>query len=238
MSAAPQSLPNLELLDAASHRHLRLRSHPQTDTPPHFVQIVVSEFAEAAACCPVLFTKEAATGMFFAGAMFGFKPGESFLDELTGRGGFQPLTLQRDGFFISGEHIAIDRENARFSETDGTPLFDDTQQPNNCLRQIQRALGRLQAGLEATNAFIRALAELKLIEPIDIGLDFGGERLTLQGLYTVSLDAIRELDDAAAIRLFRSGHLQLAYTMNASLKQVPILAQLRNRVIRRISSTS
>jgi hypothetical protein len=231
MSAATESLPHFELLDPESHRHLRLRS--TSDAAPHFVQIVISEFATAAACCPILFTKEAATGNFYAGAMFGFKPGESFLDELTSRGGFNPLTLQRDGFFTADDLIAIDRRNARFSETQGAPLFDDAQQPASGLRQIQRALGQLHAGIEATQTFIRALVELKLIEPIDVSVTFGGELLTLQGLYTVSLDAIRELDDASALRLLRAGHLQLAYTMNASLKQIPVLAQLRNQIIRR-----
>jgi hypothetical protein len=236
MSAAFQPLPRVELLDPESHRRLRLRS--KTDAVPHFVQIVTSEFTTAAACCPILFTKDAATGYFYAGAMFGFKPGESFLDELTARGGFNPLSLQRDGFFIADEHIAIERDNARFSETDGEPLFDDAQRPASCLRQIQRALGQLQTGIEATQDFIRALTELRLIEAIDVSLTFGGELLTLQGLYTASLDAIRELDDAPALRLLRSGHLQLAYTMNASLKQIPVLAQLRNRIIRGITSGS
>jgi hypothetical protein len=236
MSAAPESLPQFELLDPETHRHLCLR--PNRNAVPHFVQIVVSEFAEAAACCPILLTKDAATGAFYAGAMFGFKPGESFVDDLTSRGGFNPLAMQRDGFYISGEHIAIDRRNPRFSETDGEPLFDAARQPNSCLRQIQRALGQLQAGIEVTSSFIRALSELKLIEPIDISLTFGGELLRLEGLYTVSLDAIRELDDAAALHLLRSGDLQLAYTMNASLKQIPVLARLRNQAIRRMSSDS
>jgi SapC protein len=234
MSAAPDTLPDFELLDPERHRHLRLR--PSTGPAPHFVQIVVSEFASAAACCPILLTKEAATGAFYAGAMFGFKPGESFFETLTERNDFVPLSLQRDGFFIAGEHIAVDRHHARFSETDGELLFDDALQPNRCLRQIQRALGRLQAGMDATNAFVRVLAELKLIEPIDVSLNFGGELLTLQGLYTVSLDGLRELEDAAALRLLRSGHLQLAYMMNASLKQIPVIARLRDRAIRRMPS--
>ena len=41
--------------------------------------------------------------------------------------------------------------------------------------------------------------------------------------------AFARIDDAAALRLFRSGHLQLAYTMSASLKQMSLLAHLRNR---------
>jgi hypothetical protein len=225
-------VPTIELLDPRAHGHLRLRA-PATDTP-HFVQILVSEFATAAACCPILFTKDTTTGGFFAGAIFGFKPGENLLGSVEERGGFDPLILQREGFFISEQNIAIDREHARFSETEGEPLFDGAQQPADGLRAIQRTLGQIHLGLEQTRAFIAALVELKLIEAIDIALNFdGGERVTLQGLYTVSLDRLRDLDDAAALRLFRAGYLPLAYTMAASLKQVPRLARLRNQRARR-----
>lgn len=228
MNAATESMRRIELLNADAHRHLRMRA--KSAACPHFVQIVANEFAAAAASCPILFTKEAATGQFYAGALFGFKPAESFLPETLDRGGFNPLNLQRDGFFISGEDIAIDLDNPRFSETEGEPLFDPSQQPNACLRQIQRVLGQLQAGMDMTQAFIRELTSLKLIEPIDVQLNFtGGERITLEGLYTVSLDRIRELDDASGLRLLRSGYLQLVYTMNVSLKQIPILAHLRNQ---------
>lgn len=96
--------------------------------------------------------------------------------------------------------------------------------------------GNVHSGLEQTKAFIAALANLKLIEPIDISLRFDdGERLALQGLYTVSLDRLRDLDDAAAIGLFRAGHLQLAYIMTASLKQIGRLAHIRNRRARKSS---
>jgi hypothetical protein len=232
-----RAAPKHELLSPEDHRHLRLR--PSEEGAPHFVQIVTSEFAAAAASCPILFTKDPTNGEFYAGAIFGFKPGESFFDDLRGRGGFNPLNVQREGFFVSGEHISIDRNNPRFSETEGERLFDEARQPSVCLRSIQRSLGELQAGLAQTKAFIQALVECKLIEAIDIGLTFnGGEHLSLRGLYTVSLDALRELDDAAALRLFRSGHLQLACIVSASLKQIPILAQLRDRLVRRLPRES
>jgi hypothetical protein len=219
---------NLELLNPQDHRHLRLRRH--SDAGPHFVQIVVSEFAAAAASCPILFSKDPSTGAFYAGAMLAFKPGERALKSVEERGGFDPLHLQREGFFISGERIAIDRRNPRFSETEGELLFDEAQQPSVCLRRIQRALGQLHDGVEQTKALIAALVGLKLVEPIDISLGFDdGERLALQGLYTVSQDALRDLDDADVLRLFRSGHLQLAYTIAGSLNQLPIIAQLRNQ---------
>lgn len=221
-------MPKIELLDPRVHGHLRLRA--ASADVPHFVQIVAGEFPAAAACCPILFTKEGATGAFFAGAMFGFKAGENLLGSVEERGGFYPLMLQREGFFITEQNVAIDRESPRFSDSGGEPLFDGGQQPADGLRAIQRTLGSIHQGLAQTQAFIAALLELKLIESIDFSLAFdGGERLTLQGLYTVSLDRLRDIDDAAALRLFRAGHLQLAYIMAASLKHIPRLARLRNR---------
>lgn len=217
-----------ELLNSKQHAHLRARD--VAAQPPHFVQVIAGEFAAAATCCPVLFTKDLTDGRFFAGAMFGFKPGENLVGALEERGGFEPLMLRRDGYFISGQQIAIDREHARFSETDGEPLFDDAGAPSAALRAVQRVLGEIHAGIEQTQAFIAAMTELKLIEPIDLSLTFAdGERLSLQGLYTVSLDRLRDVDDAAALRLFRAGHLQLAYLMTASLRHLGRLAHRRNR---------
>ena len=81
-----------------------------------------------------------------------------------------------------------------------------------------------------TKAFIDKLMELSLIEPIDISiaLDDGVTR-NLQGLYTINQDALRALPDAAVLDLFRRNYLQLIYLMIASLKQIPILAQRKNR---------
>lgn len=226
MSASPT---RFELLNAQDHGRLRLR-FPR-DTNLHFVQIVVSEFAAAAACCPILFTKDATTGDFYAGVMLGFKPGECLLRSAADRGGFEPLNLQRDGFFTAGAQIAIDRDHARFGAV-GEPLFDEAQQPSPHLRQMQRVLGQLHEGIERTNAFIRALLGLKLMEPIDVSMNFDdGERLTLQGLYTVSMDALHSVGDAEAVALFRRGDLQRIYAMHASLSQIAVLANKRNRLL-------
>jgi hypothetical protein len=223
----------LERLNPQDHSRLRLR--PRIGAEPHFVQVVAAEFAAATACFPVLLSKDPATGSFYPGVMLGLKPDEAPLRDVADRGGFEPLNLQRDGFFISEDHILIDLANPRFSETEGEPLFDEELQPSTCLRRMQRVLGLLHEGAEHTAALIRGFVDLKLVESIDIALSFdSGERLTLQGLYTVSRDALRDLGDSDVLRLFRSGHLQLAYAMAGSVNQLAILAQARNR---RLSAT-
>ena len=221
-------MTTMELLSPEKHSRLRVRRRSTADS--HFVQITAAEFEAAAACCPVLFTKNATTGAFYVGAMFGFKADETLLDTAVARGGFEPLVMQCEGFFVSGDRIAIDVDNSRFSESEGELLFAEDRTPEPNLRAIQHGIGRLRSGIEQTEAFIKAMSDLKLIEPIDISLSFEkGERLVLRGLYTVSLDSLREIDDAAVVRLFRSGHLHLAYAMRGSLRHISRLAELRNR---------
>jgi len=219
---------DLEILNSEAHRDLRLG---RTCRVPHFVQIVAAEFAPAAATCPIFIAKDAETGKFYAGAMFGFKAGENLLEVADGTSdAFRPLDLERQGFYVWGDDIAIDPANPRFSAESGEPLFEDGGQPTDSMRTMQRVLGQLKTGVDATDAFIAAMLALKLIEPIDISLSFDdGETLSLDGLYTVSLDGLHDLDDKAAIDLFRSGYLQLAYCMAGSLRQVPVLARRRNR---------
>jgi hypothetical protein len=218
----------LEALNPQVHGELRVRTWQ--GQKPHFVQIVASEFATAAATCPIVVTKNADTGSFYVGAIFGFSPGEDLVSPADdGEASFLPLDLERHGFYISDNDIAIDPQNPCFSEIEGEALFVESQM-SDTLRRKQRALGLLKNGVAETEDFIAALLAAKLLEPIDISLRFDdGETLVLDGLYTVSLDALGELDDNTILKLFRVGHLQLAYCMIASLKQIPVLAQRRNR---------
>ena len=221
-------MANLEVLNTEAHRSLRLRR--QSELPPHFVPIVVSEFATAAACCPILFAKNPENGRFYVGALFGFEPGENLVSADPGaHRAFRPLELERQGFFISGENIAIDLDHPQISDKEGEPLFGDDGEPTNPMRRIQQALGLLASGNEATERFIETLVDLRLIEPIDISLRFDdGKKVQLDGLYTISLDSISELSDSDALALFRKGYLLLAYTVAGSLRQIPVLANRRN----------
>jgi len=224
-------MARLELLNSRDHGKLRVQARGPDE--PSFVPLVPAEFTAAAACCPILFSKDPETGHFHTGALLGFRPGESFLGDVKARTGFEPLSLQREGFFISGEHLAIDRDHPRFSEDAGDPLFDDDLHPSPWLRHIQRVISALQTGQEASAAFIRHLLDLRLIEPVDIEAAFdNGESLRLEGLYTVSLDALQTMDDAAILALFRSGHMQLIHSMAGSLAQIGILARHRGRCIK------
>lgn len=221
-------MPTWEVLNSQVHATLSIAA-PSVDARL-FVQVVAAEFEAAAARFPILFTKNAETGAFFAGAMLGFKPGQPLFADSRDRIDAQRLfDVEREGFYVSDDSIVIDRDHPRFDGVDGKPVFDWEGKPDEPLRRVQRALAQLSVGLDATDLFIRACLDLKLIEPIDMTFRFDdGEQLALEGLYTISRDALGGLDDAAALDLFRRGWLQLAYAVIGSLQHVPRLARLHN----------
>lgn len=220
--------PRLEIVNSVEHRHVRM--HPRLSTYPYFVPILLGEFTAAAACCPIFLAKNQENGQFYAAALFGFSQDQLLVDGADeGKAAFQPLDLQRQGFYASGEHLAIDLNNPRFSDTAPVPLFTSSGEASEELRYIQHIIGRIVSGREATTRFIEEMLQLKAVEPIDISLSFdNGEKLALEGLYTISQDVLQDLDDAAVASLFRSGHMQAALTMRISLGQIAVLAHRRN----------
>lgn len=218
----------LVALSPEGHRDLAIRS--VTPEARRFTEIVASEFAAAAVCCPIFFTKNAETGELYAGALFGFAEGSSLTGgEADGIDPFVSLDRKRAGFFIAGDNIAIDETHPRFTRTGGEPLFQSDGTPAPALRAIQGVLTQLHTGKLETTAFIDAMMTLRLIEPIDISLSFDdGQKLSLQGLYTIGLDGLNDLDDKTVLSLFRAGHLQLAYTVALSSRQLPVMAARHN----------
>ncbi len=220
-------MPSLEPLNAGTHASLRLTR--RRDEGRHFAQIVAAEFLLAAPYYPVLFTKRPDTGAFYAGVLMGVEPGQN-LHAVNGQlPDYRPADLERQGFFVDGEHLVIDSEHAVFADPDGHPLFERDGEPTAALRRVQSAMGMLHEGLAPTEALIARFLEHKVLEPIDISLSFdNGETLRLEGLYTVSLDRLHALPDESVLAMFRRGDLQLAYAQSTSVRHLRTLARRRN----------
>jgi len=221
-------MATLEVLNI--HAHAALQMAAPTSGDRHFVQVVLDEIESAGAYFPILFCKNADTGEFYAGAMLGLKPGENLVrDQPDGEPANRLHHVVREGFYIAEDAIAIDPQHPRFGVGNGSPVFGTDGDATLALRSVQRALGLLHAAITPTNAFIARLLSLKLVEPIDLSFSFDdGERLTVEGLYTISRDALAELDDNVVLELFRSGDLERIHGVIASLHHIRRLARLRN----------
>lgn len=221
----------LEILNSEAHRALAM--HPLAGPHPHLVQISLPEVEAAATCCPVLLAKSAETGRFAIVALFGFVPGEVLVEGAgTGNAAFLPLDVRRQGFFASDDNIAIDLAHPRFAPGGSIPLFDAMGGPSDEMRLVQQAIGTLMGNAARTEQVIADLVAARLVEPVDISLRFDdGQSVSLDGLYTISNDALNDLDDIGIVRLFHSGALQAAYAIRGSLRQIGQLARRRNERI-------
>jgi hypothetical protein len=232
---------NVVVVNTELHRSLRVFGEPSAryGDNQRFVQVVVSEFPQLVLQYPILISKDADTGAFYCGVMLGFDDGENlFLKDGKGYEGYRPLNLQRMPFYTVGSDLAIDLDHPRVNADGAKPLFTESGAASAYLDSIKAAFRELRPGIEMTKQFIAMLMTLKLVEPVDITVEFddGSNRNTV-GLYTINKDILRTLPDAAVIELFRRGYLQLIYTMINSLKQVQVLAQKKNNLFLKGSET-
>ncbi len=226
-------MPNVVPLNSQTHRTLRVQAEASAryGDNQRFVPVIVGELSLAAIHYPILLSKDSETGTFYCGVMLGFDAGENlFLSDGKGHDGYRPLNLQRGPFYTAGNELAIDLDNPRVDKADGQALFDEAGEPSSYLQSIMALMRDLRPGLERTKAFVDTLVSLKLVAPVAIDVSFDdGSRRDVTGLYTIDQEVLRGLPDATVVSLFRRGYLQLIYLMIASLKQVPVLAQRKNR---------
>jgi hypothetical protein len=137
--------------------------------------------------------------------------------------------MQRAPFLTYGRHLAIDLDHPRVGVEAGEPLFLGDGRPTPYLESIRQAVRYLHAGMKATEAFIGRLLELKLIEALDLEVEFDdGSKCDGVGLYTIDAGALGALDDATVVDLHRRGYLRLIDFMIVSRNQLPVLASRKN----------
>jgi hypothetical protein len=224
---------NIVVLNSQTHRALRVQPGASAllGDNQRFVPVVIGEFPFLAVHYPILLSKDADTGAFYCGAMLGFDAGENlFLDDGKGHDAYRPLNLQRGPFYTAGSDLAIDLDSPRIDESGGQALFAENGEATPYLESIKALMRELRPGLEQTKIFIETLMNLKLVAPLTVKVAFDdGSRREVVGLYSIDQEVLRALPDAAVIELFRRGSLHLTYLLIASLKQVPVLAQKKNR---------
>jgi hypothetical protein len=84
-----------------------------------------------------------------------------------------------------------------------------------------------------------AFTALNLIEPVKVEIKFSPEeRFDLVGLYTISEEKLRALDGESLVRLNKSGFLQGACLVIASLNNVKTLIDMKHNKRRRQTATA
>jgi hypothetical protein len=238
---------NVAVLNSQSHRDVRVAAARASAgyAAVNAVGVVPREFPRLLAHYPVFFTKSAEPDQFELAALLGFSRQEN-LFLLDGRwdADYVPLQIQRQPFSVAPRRVegaqgaqpaldvALDLNSPLVQTQEGERLFQEDGQPTKFLQNITSMLSALVSGSREGYAFAGRLAELNLIEPVRIEIEFvDGSDTKLEGLYRISSAVLKALPAAQLGELRDREFLEWMYFQMASVAHVSTLLARKNRLI-------
>ena len=238
---------NLVALNNQTHRKLRIATMGSSlgYAAVNAVSVIPREFPRLLAHYPIFFTKSTETGQFEPAALLGFERHENlFLMDGRWDAAYVPLQIQRQPFSLiprtsggaegkqAGLDVALDLSSPRIQTQKGERLFLDDGQPSKFLQTITSMLSALVSGSTEAYAFTGRLAELDLIEPVGVDIEFvDGSETKLQGLYWIAAAGLKSLPAAHLAELRDREFLEWMYFQMASLAHLSALVARKNRMI-------
>ena len=237
---------NRVVLNNQVHRDVRIAATRPTrqNAEVNAVSVVPREFPRLLAHYPIFYTKNTESGRFEPSALLGFQPQENlFFVNDRWDAAYVPLHIQRQPFSLITRRaqnaegtppaldVALDLTQTVQSQ-EGERLFLEDGEPTKLLQGITSMLSALLEGAKETYAFTGRLAELDLLEPVRIDIEFvNGSEAKLQGLYWIAVAALKALSAAQLAELRDREYLEWMYFQMASLSQVSGLVARKNRLL-------
>jgi SapC len=158
-----------------------------------------------------------------------------------------PLQIQRHPFSLvqrpatagapASLDLAIDMDSPQVGTTEGERLFSDDGKATKFLEDRASMMQALVTGSTEAFNFTGKLAELGLLESVQIKVEFvDRSEKKLQGLYWIAAEAVQKLTAQQLMELRDRKHLEWMYFQMASLAHVAGLVARKNRLISGVSS--
>lgn len=241
-------MPMHEMLNNVSHKDLRVITKKSKEYGDDVAGCLVypPEFLDVHKEYPIYFQKDPETGEFQSVAIFGFENNQNlFLDDSSSGWDayYIPALIRREPFLIGLQpgrnteeqtpKVMIDMESLRISKgEEGELLFREGGGNTPFLEEVTGSLSLIRDGMLASKEMFAVLSEHELIEPFTLDIKFiDGKSLAVNNYYTINQEKLYALDDKDISKLHKTGHLQLAYLVLASLGNVRRLINRRNAMI-------
>jgi len=233
------------LLNNVDHQDLRVVTRFGAEFGDNVATVITfpSEYADIQREYPIFFRKDPTSGEFASVALLGLQEGENlFLDNGRWNAKYVPGMIARGPFLIGFQDqqvdgamrkervIHIDLDHSRISRTEGQPLFLPRGGNSPYLDHIANVLNGIHGGLEFGRVMTAAFQQLDLLEPLKLEVKVSEtEKYAIEGLHTLNEDKLRALEGESLYRMHKSGFLQGAYLVQASLGNVRTLMALKQR---------
>lgn len=242
------------LLNNIAHKDLRVITRHGAEFGDNIgtVPTFPTEYADVQREYPIFFRKDAATGEYQSVALLGFEKDENlFLHEGRWQAAYVPGIIARGPFLIGFQEqqvggearrepvIHVDLDHPRISHTEGEPVFLPQGGNSPYLEYVATVLRGIRDGIEVSKPMFAAFAALDLIEPVKLEIKLDEERgYSVLGLHSISRERLAALDGAALEQLNRTGFLEGAFLVLASMNNVKKLMTLKQRRRRDARETS
>jgi SapC len=240
------------MLNNVDHRDLRVITRYSAEFGDNVGSVATfpTEYGDVQREYPIFFRKDPHTGEYLSVALLGFAKDENlFLDETGWNASYIPGIVARGPFLIGFQEreiagelqkntvIHIDLDNPRVSKTEGELLFLEHGGNSRYLERVATILHGIQQGLALSKGMFAAFTAADLIEPVKVEIQMSPEEQhNLHGYYTINEEKLAALDGEALARLNRTGYLQGAFLVIASLNNVKKLIEMKHRKRRRSAS--
>ncbi|MGN6236843.1 SapC family protein [Dyella sp.] len=220
-------------LNRSAHKDLRLKPVPSLKFAAnvHSVPLTGVEFPAAARDVPILF---AGADMKDAGpmALLGLRQNENLFVDADGHwtpNTYVPAFIRRYPFILAekpeGQEgddftVFLDEAYEGFNTEQGERLFKEDGADTEMLTNAVNFLGEFQQHVARTHWFMDQLRKYDLLEPRNIRLEKDGKTINLNGLFVVSEEKLRQLDEKVAHEFLKEGVLGWIYAHLLSLANI------------------
>ena len=234
-----------ELLDNVTHKDLRVdrRFSPGHGYDHQLARVFPTELGVLQAEYPLFFARNADSGHHDLVALLGFEASENlYLGDAQWLARTLPLSVERQPFLIGFQErseqgvaaavpvVHVDLDHPAVCTSGGEPVFLPHGGESPLLERVNAVLAAVHEGHRTSTEFSRLLTGLDLIESLNLEVEFdNGIRHSLQGLSTINEDRLRQLNRDSLAVLHEKGYLQHIYMMLASMPQLAVLIERKNR---------
>lgn len=236
-------MANHVLLDNVSHKDTKINTKLTGKLAPkgHATIIYPAEIAEVQKEYPILFTQDPKTNEFHLIALFGLEPNENlFLNKMGWKAKYIPALIEKGPFLIGQQQshyeseaqlvVHIDMDHPSVNKRHGEPVFLEQGGNSPYLDRICMILQTINTGVSASKDMFKAFNETDLIEPISLDIEMtDGQKYNLNGYYTINQQKLAQLSAEYVVRLHKTGYLQAAHLICASLSNLQYLVDAKNK---------
>ena len=229
-------------LDSAAHRNLKVPM-PVADwsvaAKLNSIFLAAVEFADACREFPIVFVRagQDADGkpQIAPVAVFGLSAEENLFIEPGGgwRASYMPAVLRLYPFAIGrideqNFALCVDSAWSALSQGSGEALFNAQGEATEFTRQVVAQAEKTEEEVQRTRLVGERLMQLELLREMRFDVDLpDGQKLAVEGFFTVDEEKLKALPDATLIELVRNGVLGLIQAHLISMANMRRLAEWR-----------